>query len=98
MSDTGPASYGEAFSRLFTEIKNGLAVQYSQQSFMAEVVSYDASLTPVNYAVVRRYDSAIEEGPYRVAGHVAALVAGDRVKVEDVTGEGGYVVSYLLPL
>lgn len=97
MPDVGPTSYSDPFDHLFAEIRMGLLGQLTQLEFFAEVISYDAlSAIPTVYATVRRYDSTVDEGPYRVASHVPALVAGDRVKVRDTNGEGGFVVEYKL--
>lgn len=97
MPDPTP-TFNDAFASLFQEIRRGLQRQQDQLAFQATVVSFDTTLTPVNYATVIRLGATVEEGPYRVPAHITTLVAGDRVKVEDITGEGGFVIAYVLPL
>lgn len=87
-------SFRDPFAALYAEVKRGMVERQGQLAFFAIVVTYTEG--PPETATVTRIGSEIEEGPYRVAGHVGALVAGDRVKVEDVTGEGGYVIAYML--
>jgi len=63
--------------------------RYQQLQFQAVVSVYNSG---VPSAEVIRLGATLAEGPYKVANHVGALSVGQRVVVQDVTGEGGFVV------
>ncbi len=89
-------TYREPFEMLFSEIMAVLTRRHRMLSFFALVDSYSATTPPT--ATVTRIGATDTEGPYVVAAHVGALSQGDRVVVQDITGEGGFVVAYQVEL
>ena len=84
-----PRTFRDPFSDLFAEVRRGMLAQLAQLSFQAVVVTYDGGTVS---ATVTRIGATVAEGPYRVAPHVGALIAGQRVYVQDISGEGGFLV------
>lgn len=64
--------------------------------FFATVDVYDAG-PPPTATIIRNGQTVADTQAYNVADEVAALNNGDIVIVLDVTGEGGYVVTHLMP-
>ena len=85
---------GEFMAAVFRAVGGIWQSRDKERVFRATVIS-----TGADVATVERIDSpGVSEGPYQcAAGLAATLSPGDQVKVQDITGDGGYVVEYLLP-
>lgn len=74
----------------------GLQSHDSQRIVNAIITSFAAG--PPKTAMIQRIGSAASliEGPYRVSNQISTLAVGTRVVIQDVTGEGGFVVMHEL--
>lgn len=83
----------EMLAAVFRMVGKIWDTRYRNACFRASVV-----VIAGDTATVQRINSTVVEGPYQCAyGLAATLSAGNQVKVQDVTGDGGYVVEYRIP-